>query len=139
MERMKRRRKQKSVFCKGKFFDHAGTHLLIEMWNVKNVSSPGTVKKILKQAVKACGATLLEIHAHLFSPFNGVSGIAILKESHISIHTWPEFSYAAVDIFVCGKVDPYRALPVLKQGFKTKDVQILEFKRGILNEKRLVF
>ncbi|MBU4472772.1 MAG: adenosylmethionine decarboxylase [Candidatus Omnitrophica bacterium] len=135
---MKRGKKKKSVFCKGKVLNHAGTHLLVEIWNAKNISSPKIIKKILKQIVKACGATLLKVQAHIFSPFNGVSGVAILKESHVSIHTWPEFGYAAVDIFVCGKVNPYKALPILKQGFETQDLQILELKRGILDEKRLV-
>ena len=136
---MKKTEEKKSVYCKRDDFNYAGTHLLIEMWKVKNISSAEKIKNILVEAVKACEATLLEVHTHTFSPFNGVSGIVILKESHISIHTWPEFEYAAVDIFVCGNVDPYKALPVFKEGFETEEVQILELKRGIFDDKRMVF
>lgn len=136
---MKKGREKNSVYCKSGELSYAGTHLLIEIWKAKNISSARKVKKILIEAIKACHATLLEIHTHTFSPFNGVSGIAILKESHISVHTWPEFKYAAVDIFVCGNVNPYKAIPVFKQGFQTEEIQILEFKRGIFNERELVF
>lgn len=129
---------KKGVYCRTDTLNYAGTHLLIEMWKAKNISSPEKIEQLLVQAVEACGATLLEVHTHTFSPFNGVSGIAILKESHISIHTWPEFEYAAVDIFVCGNVDPYRAIPVFKQGFETEEIQILELKRGIFDERQLV-
>ena len=129
---MKRKRKERSVFCKGKIFDHAGTHLLIEMWNVKDISSPENVKKILKGAARACGASLLELHAHLFSPFQGISGIAILKESHIAIHTWPEFGYAAADIFTCGNsVQPERAVEVLLKGLNSTNHSMVEMRRGI--------
>jgi S-adenosylmethionine decarboxylase len=135
---MKEMEVKKSFYCKGEIFNYAGTHLLIEMWKAKNIDSAEEVAKIRTEAVHACGATLLEVRTHTFSPYNGVSGIAILKESHISVHTWPEFEYAAVDIFVCGNVDPYKALPVIKEGFQAEKIQVLELKRGIFDEKQLV-
>ena len=130
---------KKSVYCKGAVFNYAGTHLLIEMWGAKNIDSAENVKEILKEAVSACGATLLYIHTHTFSPYNGVSGVAVISESHISIHTWPEFGYAAVDIFVCGNVDPYKAVPVIKEGFQAEDIQVMELKRGVLDARKMVF
>ncbi len=125
----------KSVYCKGEFFNYAGIHLLVDLREAKNISNAEETEQILTDAVAACGATLLEVHAHTFSPYNGISAIAILKESHISVHTWPEFEYAAADVFVCGDINPYKALPVLKERFKAKEMQIMEIKRGIFNEK----
>jgi S-adenosylmethionine decarboxylase len=136
---MKKTMEKKSVYCKGGVFNYAGTHLLIEMWGAKNIDNADKVKGILEQAVSACGATLLYIHTHTFSPYNGVSGVAIISESHISVHTWPEFGYAAVDIFVCGNVDPYKAVPVIKEGFQAEDIQVMELKRGILDARKMVF
>ncbi|HDN85749.1 MAG: adenosylmethionine decarboxylase [Candidatus Omnitrophota bacterium] len=122
----------KKEFCSTNgFVKFAGTHLIVELWKAKNLSSLSTIKKILKDAVKACGATLLKIDLHKFSPYGGISGVAIIKESHLSIHSWPEYGYAAIDIFVCGTVNPYKAIPVIKEGFETNDIQVVEVKRGI--------
>ncbi|MCD6228040.1 MAG: adenosylmethionine decarboxylase [Candidatus Omnitrophica bacterium] len=122
----------KKEFCSTNgFVKFAGTHLIVELWKAKNLSSLSSIKKILKDAVKACGATLLKIDLHKFSPYGGISGVAIIKESHLSIHSWPEYGYAAIDIFVCGTVNPYKAIPVIKKGFETNDIQVVEVKRGI--------
>jgi len=124
----------KKEFCSTNgYLKFAGTHLIVELWNAKNLSSLKKIEKILKDAVKACEAHLLKINLHKFSPYGGISGVAIIQESHLSIHSWPEYKYAAVDIFVCGNVDPYKAIPVLKKGFKTEDIQIVELKRGVFN------
>ncbi|MCK4810327.1 MAG: adenosylmethionine decarboxylase [Candidatus Omnitrophica bacterium] len=109
----------------------AGIHLIVEVWKAKNLSSLPKIRKILKDAVKACGATLLKIDLHKFSPYGGISGVALIAESHLSIHSWPEYQYAALDIFVCGEVNPYNAIPVIKKGFETEKIQIVEVKRGI--------
>jgi len=127
-----------SVFSKGRYFNFAGTHLLVELWQGEGWTSLATVERVLREAVTACGATLLEIRLHRFSPYEGISGVAIIQESHVSIHTWPEFQYAAVDLFMCGKVDPYQAIPVLKAGFAPKHVQVMDIKRGIFDESALV-
>ena len=132
---MENAKQEKSVYCKGEFFNYAGIHLLVDLWGAKNISDAKETEQILTDAVSACGATLLEVHAHTFSPFNGISAIAVLKESHISVHTWPEFEYAAADVFVCGDINPYKALPVLKERFKANDMQIMEIKRGIFDGK----
>ena len=123
---------KKEYCCSNSHIKYAGTHLIIELWNGKNFSSLRKIRKILKDSVKACGATLLKINLHKFSSSGGISGVAIIKESHISIHTWPEYKYAAMDIFVCGSVDPYRTIAVIKKGFKPEKIQVAELKRGIL-------
>ena len=114
------------------YMKYAGIHLVIELWNGKNFSSLPAVRRILKDAVKACNATLINMDLHKFSPYGGISGVAIIMESHISIHTWPELSYAALDIFVCGNANPYGAIGTIKKGFRPKKMQVAEFKRGIM-------
>jgi S-adenosylmethionine decarboxylase len=123
--------KPKPVYSRCKQFNFAGTHVLLEFWGAINLGSLEIIEAALIKAVEACGATLLDIKLHHFGPFQGVSGVALIKESHLSIHTWPEFEYAALDIFVCGEVNPYKAVPVLKQVFKPKKVQVIDLKRGI--------
>ena len=111
----------------------AGIHLLIDFWEAENLDSVSFCEKALSRAVKASKATLLKINLHKFQP-HGVSGVAVISESHISIHTWPEHGYAALDIFVCGGKSPYRALESLKKSFKPKRIVLTEAKRGIFEK-----
>lgn len=109
-----------------------GEHLIIEAWKMKNLNQPEIIRKALKEMVKATGATFLSLKLHKFNP-HGISGIAVIAESHISIHTWPEYKYAAIDIFTCGvRVNPYAAIPVVKKYFKPKHIKIMDLKRGVL-------
>ncbi len=110
----------------------AGTHLLVDLWKARNLDDPAVVERALTEAAEACGATLLHVHLHQFSPSGGISGVAVLAESHISIHTWPERGFAAVDIFMCGACDPYRAIPVLRRVLATDVIQLSEQKRGLV-------
>ncbi|MCH7636013.1 MAG: adenosylmethionine decarboxylase, partial [Proteobacteria bacterium] len=80
----------------------------------------------------ACDATLLNLHLHRFSDSGGISAVAMIAESHITIHTWPERGYAAIDIFMCGACDPYRAIPELRRSFSPRSVQLSEQKRGLV-------
>ncbi|MFH0910664.1 MAG: adenosylmethionine decarboxylase [Planctomycetota bacterium] len=111
---------------------YAGIHLIIEVWQARYLTDARMIETIMREAVAACGATLLRIDLHEFSPNGGISGVGILQESHISVHTWPEYDYAAMDIFVCGTLNPYGAVEVLKRGFQPGKIQIMEIKRGIL-------
>lgn len=123
---------EKKEFCATNgYIRYAGVHLIIELWKAKNLNSLPAIRRILKKTVSSCQATLLKIDLHKFSPRGGISGIAVIAESHISIHTWPEYGYAAIDIFVCGTIDPYKAIPVIKEGFRPEEIQIAELKRGI--------
>jgi S-adenosylmethionine decarboxylase len=110
---------------------YAGTHLLIDIWGASRIDDIEWVKETLTDAVYAAGATLLNIDLHHFTPNNGVSGVAVLAESHMSIHTWPERGYAALDVFVCGDCDPYKTLPVLRRAFTPEHIQVAEHKRGL--------
>lgn len=108
----------------------AGTHLLIDLWGAENLNSPNEIEKVLRDCAIKCGATILHSHMHHFSP-QGVSGVVVLAESHISIHTWPERQYVALDIFMCGSCNPYNSVDILKEYFKPDNIQITENKRGI--------
>ena len=96
------------------------------------------VKNALVSAAKEAKATIVDISFHEFSP-SGISGMVIITESHISIHTWPEYAYAAVDIYTCGDiVKPEVAAAFLTKEFECKSPSFVELKRGILsatNEK----
>ncbi len=109
----------------------AGTHLIVDLWGARGLDDAAAIERALRQAVEAAGATLLHIHLHRFTPQGGISGVALLAESHISIHTWPERDFAAIDIFMCGACDPYKAVPVLRRIFAPTSMQISEHKRGL--------
>lgn len=108
----------------------AGLHLLIDLWDGRYLDDIARIERALRDAVDAVGATLLRLDLHHFTENNGVSGVAVLAESHMSIHTWPELGYAALDVFVCGNCDPYLAVPVLKQAFQTEAIEVTEHARG---------
>lgn len=109
----------------------AGCHVLADLWGACNLTDPDYIERALKEAIETCGATLLHIYLHHFGEEQGVSGVAVLAESHISVHTWPERNFAAFDIFMCGSCDPEAALPVLRKYFLPEDVKVEIQKRGV--------
>lgn len=123
---------QKDYFVEKDGLRFAGTHLLVDLWDARNLNDPEHIDRSLRAAALAAGASILHSHFHHFSPSGGVSGVIVLAESHISIHTWPERDFAAVDIFMCGACDPYRSLPILKQAFRPASIQLSEQRRGLL-------
>lgn len=108
----------------------AGTHLLLDLWDAKYLDNIERVESAIRECVDACGATLLHIHLHHFSPSGGISGVAILAESHISVHTWPERDYAAFDVFMCGDAQPENSIAVLKRAFYPQSMKVYEELRG---------
>jgi S-adenosylmethionine decarboxylase len=111
---------------------YAGSHLIIDLWDAAGLDDIGVVELAIRRAIRAAGATLLHLHLHEFEPSGGVSGVAVLAESHLSIHTWPERGYAAVDVFMCGDAQPHQVVPVLKHAFKAERITISEQLRGVL-------
>lgn len=107
-----------------------GTHLLIDLWEACHLDDIAHVEQALLQAAAACGATVLDVKLHSFGVNSGVTGVALLAESHISIHTWPETNFAALDVFMCGACDPHRAVPVLRACFAPQRIQVTEQRRG---------
>ncbi len=108
----------------------AGTHLLVDLWGASRLDNPALIDATLREAAIVSGATILHSHFHHFSPNGGVSGVLVLAESHISIHTWPERDFAAIDLFMCGACDPHLAIPVLKRAFKPNRIDLTEQRRG---------
>jgi len=107
----------------------AGVHLIIDLHGANRLDDIEHIEATLRRCVEAARATLLHIHVHHFQP-NGVSGVAVLAESHISIHTWPDAHYAALDVFMCGTADPDACVPVLREAFGAERVGVQEILRG---------
>jgi S-adenosylmethionine decarboxylase len=107
----------------------AGVHLIVDLHGAKRLDDIEHIEATLRRCVEAARATLLHIHLHHFQP-SGVSGVAVLAESHISIHTWPDAGYAALDVFMCGSADPDKCIPVLREAFSAKRVGVDEILRG---------
>lgn len=111
---------------------YAGAHLLIDYWGATHLNDPALMEQALREAAEAADATVLHVHVHEFGGGGGVSGVAVLAESHISVHTWPELDYAAFDVFMCGNCRPELAERVLKGYFAPERTDISEQKRGIV-------
>ncbi len=111
----------------GKVF--AGTHLIIEVVGAEGLDDEERIRGAFRDCVEVCGATLLHLHTHKFSP-QGVSGVAVLAESHITVHTWPEIGYGAFDVFMCGEAEPWAAVEVLRRTFSAREVRVKELLRG---------
>ena len=111
--------------------DAAATHLLVELWDAAGLSDVRALEAALTRAARESGATVLHSYMHPFGAEKGVSGVVVLAESHIAIHTWPERGYAAADVFMCGACDPRRAVAVLREVLAPGRVEIFEHRRGV--------
>ena len=115
-----------------------GKHLLMELKNCDKemLNDLGSIKGTMLTAANEAGATVLGESFHRFNP-HGISGVVILAESHLFIHTWPEFGYAAADIFTCGdSVQPEKAAKILISKLGAKNHSIVEIQRGILDAEQ---
>ena len=121
---------RKDYFVERDGMKYAGTHLLVDLWGATNLADPTLIDAALRNAAIKAGATILHSHFHHFTPNGGVSGVVVLAESHISIHTWPERDFAAIDIFMCGACNPHDAIPVLQAAFHPSRVDLDEQRRG---------
>ena len=110
-----------------------GRHILAEIYGCDSeiLNNKDSIEKIMVESALKAGAEVREVTFHKFSP-QGVSGVVIISESHLTIHTWPELGYAAVDIFTCGdKINPWDACNYMTELFKAKNMTATEVKRGI--------
>jgi len=112
-----------------------GYHLILELEGCPEavLDDRKAVRRVMTEAVEASGATMIQPFFHQFAP-QGVSGVVIISESHFSIHTWPEYGYAAVDIFTCGdQIDMDVAANMLRRGLQAQTVQKMLLSRGMLD------
>lgn len=109
-----------------------GKHLIVELWSrsPELLNDVEHIRESMLAAAEGGELTVLNIAMHAFAP-HGVTGVMLLAESHLSIHTWPEYGYAAVDVFTCGGL-PYKALEILSERLDAERTQIVELDRGIL-------
>jgi len=116
-----------------------GRHLVADFFECSgDLNSPDMIMKALEKACTVSGATIISKTGHHFSPY-GVTAVVIIAESHLAIHTWPEFKYAAVDVFTCGTtVDSQAAFLSLKDDFGSDRVELQEIHRGILTDEDLL-
>jgi S-adenosylmethionine decarboxylase len=110
----------------------AGTHLILDLWEAKHLNDVTSIEAALREAAHCAKATVLHGHFHVFTPLGGVTGALLLAESHISIHTWPEHSFAAIDLFMCAGCDPHDGIDVLKRWFEPRTISVKTLRRGII-------
>jgi S-adenosylmethionine decarboxylase len=109
-----------------------GHHLIADLEGCPVLDDPALIERAMRAAVDAAGATLLDLRLHHFGPAQGVTGVALLAESHISIHSWPEQGYAAIDIFMCGGREAvHRALEVMRRHLEPARVAVRIVERGV--------
>ena len=116
-----------------------GRHLLIELYDCDRelLNDAQNIEKLMCSAAEEAGATIVSSHSNLFNPY-GVSGVVVIAESHVTIHTWPEHGYAAVDVFTCGEnVNPWVIQEVLEKAFSAKETAAVEMQRGLLGPPTL--
>lgn len=110
-----------------------GKQILVEFYDCDQakLNDVSFIENSLISATKASNATIISHNFHKFSPY-GVSGVVVIAESHVAIHTWPEYNYAAVDIFTCGDtIEPWTIQEKLKELFESKNISSMEMKRGL--------
>ncbi|WP_414042402.1 adenosylmethionine decarboxylase [Macrococcus animalis] len=113
-----------------------GRHVLIEYYNCDQdiLKDHDSIERIMNEAAVVSGATIVESCFHTFNPY-GVSGAVIISESHLAIHTWPEYGYASVDVFTCGdSVDPWKAEDFLQTALKAELSDSFEMGRGMADK-----
>lgn len=113
-----------------------GQHILVEFYGCPEevMKDNALIERVMNEAAEASGATIVGSHFHTFNPY-GVSGVIVIAESHFTIHTWPEYGYAAIDIFTCGDIiDNLLAFDYMKKYFKPQNTSTIEMKRGQLQD-----
>jgi S-adenosylmethionine decarboxylase len=120
---------RKDFFVERNGESYAGSHLIIDVFGASRLDDQAHIERTLTACAEQAGATLLHIHTHRL-PANGVAGVAVLAESHISVHSWPERGFAAFDVFMSGGANPHAILDVIRDAFAAREVVVKEHRRG---------
>jgi S-adenosylmethionine decarboxylase len=109
-----------------------GRHVMVEMWEATNLNSAPILERALRDAVEAIDGSLLDLRVVEF-PVHGVTGVAVIAESHVAVHTWPEHNYAAVDIFTCNlDANVQEGIEALAKHLMPGRTQVMEVRRGMI-------
>lgn len=116
--------------------EQLGRHILAEFYNCDNdtLNDHALIEKYMTEAAEHANATVVRSCFHMFNPW-GVSGVVVIQESHLTIHTWPEYGYAAIDLFTCGdEVNPWIAFEYLKEKLQAETTETNEVPRGLVDK-----
>ena len=111
----------------------AGRHILADFWGVERMGDLEFIQETIEESARKAGAIILHSFYHPFGEGMGVSGVTVLSESHISIHTWPERNFASIDIFMCGNCDPQTAVDYLQKTLEPSSVDQSLNRRGVIS------
>lgn len=114
-----------------------GRQIMVEFFDCDRelLNDERFIGEVMKEAAVRCGATIVETVFHTFNP-HGISGVVLIAESHLTIHTWPEYGYAAVDLFTCGEeINPEIAFDFLEEELKAGSYSVVEMLRGLIKVK----
>ena len=120
----------KTTFIERDGVRYAGTHLIVDLYGAKRLDDLKLIKETLRRCVEAAGASLLHVHVHRFADNGGVSGVAVLAEGHLSIHSWPDKGSVALDVFMGRDAKPELAIDVAKQAFRPTKAVVKEHLRA---------
>lgn len=115
-----------------------GRHILADFWDVDNMGNLDLIQRTIEEGARKAGATILHSYYHPFGEGMGVSGVTVLSESHISIHTWPERNFASIDIFMCGDCNPQVTLDHMIEVLKPRRVENQLHRRGLTKAIRAI-
>lgn len=121
---------RKDFFIEKDGIRYAGTHIIIDLYGASRLDDIPYMEKCMKECIELAGATLLHFHLHHFTPNGGISGVAVLSESHMSVHTWPENEFAAFDVFMCGAAKPELVIDPLNYFFNAQKCEVNTIYRG---------
>lgn len=116
---------------RGQYLHLPGIHVLLDIWRPATYLECDLIEEMLRLAARVAGATVLDVKLHSFGESGGITGVAILAESHITIHTWPELEYVAMDIFMCGACSVRACSEVIKDFLKPEIFTVSEYQRGV--------
>lgn len=109
---------------------YAGNHLIFDFWGSEEILNQKLIIDSCQVAVKEAGATILHSHFHEFGEGMGITGVVVLSESHLSLHTWPEINLMTFDIYMCGDASPAVALEFLRSKLNPQKITMMNLKRG---------
>lgn len=115
-------------------YTYAGNHLIFDFWGSEQILNQELIIETCKIAVVEAGATVLHTHFHEFGEGMGLTGVVVLSESHLSLHTWPEINLMTFDIYMCGTARPEKALEILKEKLVPRKITMMNIKRGAFNK-----